>query len=388
MNSSLLKRIITSEYVIKKNNLELDINLDIINEINKLTTLERNKYTIEKKIINISNYDDKILKMHGIRMKDILNKNKNITTLIDTSFYGNNLLSSFISTRIIRDIINKSNIKTILKCKNREIVIFSKKNIDDNFIKKIDSIFNFFDMITKKSNYYKLELFLSNKKKYINKNLNSLDPDNINSGATLPGHFIYIFRKEELVKVLFHELVHYLDLDMRDYQDKFKFLYSKINLKAPFINPNEAYTEIIALLLMNIWEFKYKEIDIDINLYVSKKLTLELGWSYYQICKILNYFACYKTYEELFSDNCEFRQNSNVLSYFILKTYFLQFLNLVLKDFTLDNLFFNKSKAEFIYKNTDLLDHNFSKNINTILSRYNDDSKNFDIYSMRMSCTG
>lgn len=388
MNSSLLKRIITSEYVIKKNNLELDIDLDIINEINNLTTLKRNKYKVAQDIINISNYDDRILKMYEIKMKDILNQNKKITNLIDTSFYGNNLLSPFISSRIIRDIINKLNIRTILKSKNREIIIFSKKKIDDNFIDKIDSIFNFFDIITKKSNYYKLEIFLSNKKKYINKNLKSLDPDNINSGATLPGYFIYIFRKEELVKVLFHELVHYLDLDMRNYQDKFKSLYSNINLKATIVNPNEAYTEIIALLLMNIWEYKYKGIDIDINLYVSKKLTLELGWSYYQICKILNYFVCYKTYEELFSDNCEFRQNSNVLSYFILKTYFLQYLNLVLKNLTLDNLFFNKSKAEFIYKNIDLLDHNFSKNINTVLSRYDDDNKNFDIYSMRMSCTG
>ena len=388
MNSSLLKRIITSEHVIKKNNLELNIDLDILDEINKLPDLKKNKYSIEHNFINISNYDKKILKMYGIKMKDILNENKNITNLIDTTFYGNNLLSPFISTRIIRDIINKLNIKTILKCENREIIIFSKKKIDNNFIDKIDSIFNFYDMITKKNNYYKLEIFLSNKKKYINKNLNSFDPDNINSGATLPGKFIYIFRKEELVKVLFHELVHYLDMDMRNYQDKFKSLYSNINLKATIVNPNEAYTEIIALLLMNIWEYKYKEIDLDINLYVSKKLTLELGWSYYQICKILNYFVCYKTYEELFSDNCEFRQKSNVLSYFILKTYFLQYLNLILKNFTLDNLFFNKSKADFIFKNTDLLDYNFSKNINTILSRYGDDNGYFDNYSMRMSCTG
>jgi len=388
MNSSLLKRIITSEYVIKKNNLELDIKLDIINEINNLSNLENNKYTVEQNVINISNYDKKILKMYEIKMKDILNENKNLSKLINTSFYGDNLLSPFISSRIIRDIINKLNIKTILKCKNREIIIFSKKKIDNKFIEKIDSIFNFFDMITKKNNYYKLEVYLSNKKKYINKKLNSFNPDNINSGATLPGYFIYIFRKEELVKVLLHELVHYLDLDMRNYQNKFKSLYSDINLKATIVNPNEAYTEILALLLMNIWEYKYKGIDIDINSYVSKKLTLELGWSYYQICKILNYFVCYKTYEELFTNNCEFRQNSNVLSYFILKTYYLQNLNNILKSFTLDNLYFNKIKSEFIFNNTDLLNDIFAKNINNILRSYNDHNDFYDIYSMRMTCTG
>ena len=159
-------------------------------------------------------------------------------------------------------------------------------------------------------------------------------------------------------------------------------------MKAPFVNPNEAYTEILALILMNIWEYKYKNVDIDINSYINKKLTLELGWSYHQISKILNFFVCYNSYEELFTDNCEFRQNSNVLSYFILKTYFLQNLHLVLKDFTLDNLYFTFKKADNILYNTNLLDKTFSKNINNILRTYNDKSNNNDIYSMRMTCIG
>jgi hypothetical protein len=384
MKKSTLKRLITSINVIKMNNLKLDINLDIIEEIENFDS--SNNYEKKEATININNFDNLIIEKYNLSMKEILNQNKDIFEFINVSFYGNNLLSSFISSRIIRDIINKLNIKTTLKSKNREIIIFSKRKIDDDFINEINSIFNFFDKITNKNNYYKLEIFLSSKKKYINQNLISLDPDNINSGATLPSYYIYIFRKEELIKVLFHELIHYLDLDMRDYQDQFKQLYNKINLKASIINPNEAYTELLALLLMNIWQYYKNNFSLDLKDYINKKLTIELGWSYHQIAKILNFFRCYKKYNSLFTDNCEFIQNSNVLDYFILKTYFLQNINLILKEFKLNNLYMTKNISKNILNNTDLQDIEFSNNIDNILSSYPDDDILYDITSLRMTC--
>lgn len=384
MKKSTLKRLITSINVIKMNNLKLDINLDIIEEIDNFDS--SNNYEKKEATININNFDNLIIEKYNLSMKEILNQNKDIFEFINVSFYGNNLLSSFISSRIIRDIINKLNIKTTLKSKNREIIIFSKRKIDDDFINEINSIFNFFDKITNKNNYYKLEIFLSSKKKYINQNLSSLDPDNINSGATLPSYYIYIFRKEELIKVLFHELIHYLDLDMRDYQDQFKQLYNKINLKASIINPNEAYTELLALLLMNIWQYYKNNFSLDLKDYINKKLTIELGWSYHQIAKILNFFRCYKKYNSLFTDNCEFIQNSNVLDYFILKTYFLQNINLILKEFKLNNLYMTKNISKNILNNTDLQDIEFSNNIDNILSSYPDDDILYDITSLRMTC--
>jgi hypothetical protein len=321
-------------------------------------------------------------------MKDILNGNYDLFNFLDESFYGNNLKSKFISSRIIRDIINKLNVKTIYDSKNRKIIIFSNEIIDDKLIEKIDSIFNFFDIITKKNNNYYLEIFLSSKKKYLNENFDVILPDNINSGATLRGKFIYIFRKEELIKVLFHELIHYLNLDMIEYQDEFKSLYHKINLEADMINPNEAYTETLGLLLLNIWEYYYLNLDIDINYYINKKLTIELGWSYFQICKILKYFGCYNSYEDLFTNKCIFKQKTNVLSYFFLKTYFLQNINLILKDFKINSLYINYSKIKSIIYYTNLQDRIFSNNINTILKSYDSTNKSLEYYSLRMSCLG
>ena len=92
---------------------------------------------------------------------------------------------------------------------------------------------------------------------------------------------------------------------MRSYQDKFKKLYSEINLNATVVNPNEAYTEILALLFMSMWKYVYYKYDryYDINTFISRRLTIELGWDYFQIYKILNFFKCYKSYEDLFTNN-------------------------------------------------------------------------------------
>ena len=388
--NSLENRIYSSLYTVKLNNLDLNIDLDFIKQSDifkkKNISPETDIALSIKKIeyLNIINFDNIIKNKYNSSLENILNKNYDIKEFINYDFYGNNINSPFISSRILRSIINNLNTKTIYEFGKRKIIIFSKGDIENKFINTINSIFNFFDILTNKENYYYLEFFLTSKKKFINFNLDSLDPDNINSGATLPGSFIYIFRKEEFVKVLFHELVHYLHLDMVRYQDKFKDLYRKINLKASIINPNEAYTELVALLLMTVWKYYENEYNINLSDFINKKLTIELGWSYYQISKILKFFKCYNRYEQLFSNNCEFRQNSNVLSYFILKTYFLQNINIILSKFNINDLKMNKKKSDFIFNNTNLLDTTFTHNINRILhSTLN--NKNNDI-SLRMTC--
>ena len=86
-----------------------------------------------------------------------------------------------------------------------------------------------------------------------------LNGDNINSGSTLPGSFITLWRREELHKVLIHELIHYLNIDMYNYQYKFYILYKDIKLDNHKCNPNEAYTEFIAILIFTFWKFKKKQ---------------------------------------------------------------------------------------------------------------------------------
>jgi hypothetical protein len=379
------KRIFSSLKIIELNNLNLDVKLNILNSIDLFKNLSDKIYLskdYEKKQIN---YNESIIKEYNMSIEEVIAKNIDVTNLIDVKFYGSYLISKFISTRIVLDIINNLFYKKVFKSKNREVVIFSNCKLNDSYINKIDSIFNFFDKLTLKSNKYTLHIFLSKEKKVFNFENDSLDPDNINSGLTLPGSYICIFRKEEILKVLFHELVHYLHLDMSLYQNKFKKLYSDINLKASIVNPNEAYTELLALLFMSMWKYNYYKYYnfYDINTFVSKRLTIELGWSYLQISKILSFFKCYNKYEDLFTNNCEFRQNSNVLSYYILKTYFLQYINKILDFLTIKNLKINYKISNNIFNITNLNEFDFSKNINNVINYQND---KLEKLSLRMTC--
>lgn len=366
--------------LINEIDFELDINLPLINQINFIDKRNSYKKNIDK--IEKYNFDKDISSLYNNSIQNILNNNLQIEKFINIKFYSKNIISNFISSRIIRSIINNLFIKTEYILNNdRIIIIYSKNNLIDNkFINKIDSILNFFDYITNKKNYFKIEIYLSNEKKKINFTNNFLDSDNINSGMTLPGYYIILFRKEEIIKVLFHELIHYLDLDMRNDQNDLLILYEKINLKADMINPNEAYTEVLALLFLNIWEYHYE--NKKINNFINCKLNIELYWSFIQITKILKFFK-YESFDDLFTKNNMFYQKTNVLSYFFLKTVFLLNINDIFGDLTLNNIYFNKNRLQIIKK------YNLSqlkKYIDKIYLKYN--NNNFDKESLRMTIYG
>lgn len=365
--------------LMKNINYEQELNIPLLNEINFID--KRNTYIKNVSEIKEENYDSKISNYYNDNITNIINKDLQIFNFINTKFYGENLKSNFISSRIIRNIINNLFIKTEFNLNNRKITIFSKNNLDHKLINKIDSILNFFDYLTKKNNYYKIDIYLSDQKKQINFNNDFLGPDNINSGLTLPRHYIVLFRKEELIKVLIHELVHYLDLDMRNNQNELLFLYKDINLKADIINPNEAYTEILAIVFLNIWEYYYR--NFKINNFIKYKLNIELYWSFIQITKILKFFK-YKSFDDLFTKKLLFHQKTNVLSYFFLKTVLLLNLNLIFNDLTLDNIYFNNDRLEIIKQNCKL--EQLKGYIDKVYSDY--ESNEFDKSSLKMTFYG
>lgn len=356
--------------------IKVDIPLEKINFFNKTNIYKKNINTIQN-----YNFDNLISSEYNDNIDNILNENLSIKKFINTNFYEKNLISNFVSTRVLRNIINNIIVKTTYIMNNRKIIIFSKTFIKDKLINKIDSILNFFNYLTNKDNFYEVQIYLSDEKKKINSNHNFLGPDNINSGLTLPGHYIILFRKEEMIKVLFHELIHYLDLDMRNYQKELFFLYDKVNLKADIINPNEGYTEILALILLNIWEANYK--NIKINNFLKYKLNIELYWSFIQITKILKFFK-YKSFDKIFENENIFHQKTNVLSYFFFKTILLLNINSIFKDLILDNLYINKNRFNIIKNNSDLKD--LKEYIDIVYREY--DTYKFDKNTLRMTFFG
>ena len=169
--NSLENRIYSSLYTVKLNNLDLNIDLDFIKQSDifkkKNISPETDIALSIKKIeyLNIINFDNIIKNKYNSSLENILNKNYDIKEFINYDFYGNNINSPFISSRILRSIINNLNTKTIYEFGKRKIIIFSKGDIENKFINTINSIFNFFDILTNKENYYYLEFFLTSKKK-------------------------------------------------------------------------------------------------------------------------------------------------------------------------------------------------------------------------------
>ena len=258
------KRLFSSLVVILRNNIDIEIP-DILTDYflgldykidPKIDSSKILKYELEKK--QHDNDILSILKRQNKKISDIteiLHEVYNLRGISTSKEFEKILDNDFISIRIKRDVINNLNFVFSYESKNRKVLIISNK-YEEHILKDIISIFDLFDLITGKENYYNLNIYMSDFKKNINNNVEYLNGDNINSGSTLPGFFITLWRKEELHKVLIHELVHYLKIDMYNYQYKFYILYKDIKLEDHKCNPNEAYTEFIALILFTFWKFK------------------------------------------------------------------------------------------------------------------------------------
>ena len=139
----------------------------------------------------------------------------------------------------------------------------------------------------------------------------SLDVDEINSASTFhsPGNsFIAIYRIEEAPKVLFHELIHFFELDnILPYGDDLEYK-TRYRLKVPCLL-REAYCELMGLLL-NV-ESISKKTGVDFNTLYS----IEYAFSMFQKQKILDFYNISNQH-----DLNKMESNTNVLTYFILKS--------------------------------------------------------------------
>lgn len=252
---------------------------------------------------------------------------------------------------------NSYNIK--LRDINLDLIIYSENEykIQKNLLYRIF----FLNYILNKNDIY-IKLWLSNIKKNINFNKNEkyIGPKEINSGCTtftgtLPNK-VSLWRKEELGKVIIHELIHSLELESKSILDLYKYFDIKNDIR---INTFECYVEIIAQLLNLIISSieissdkkkskKKKKIKKKSKKNIPKKksynlfleyLNIERIWSYFQCAKVLNYFE-YDRFEDFYNENGinktdKYNQKSNIFSYVILRSiiYYnlFEFINLLFK---------------------------------------------------------
>ena len=233
----------------------------------------------------------------------------------------------------------------------------------------------------------------------------------VNTGATFLGNCktIILWRKEELLKVLIHEMLHCLDLDFHNFPFSLKKKLKKyMNIdKNTDIKIFEAYVETWATILniiissIDINKENYKKIINDIYLFTN----YEICFSCFQTAKILLFYG-FDKFQDFFNSNSNFmkkdakiKQNSSIISYFIIRSALL----FSLKDFIIfckKNNIVNRGKFSFLKFNNsnkcfeifyDLIiksleNKEYQNYINKIMIKMKKSENTFPYSSLRMTC--
>lgn len=302
-----------------------------------------------KKITNI----DYFYNLHNLLNKNYKKIDFNLKTNSNKPILNNN----FISKKIFKE-IPKYNNQYVIKLPHITIYLFVK-NLTNKIKSDLQKIINRFYCIIKYLNINdNFELnYIPTKftKKFPNK-FKILGENEINSGVSYVDlNKIYIFREEEFLKVFIHELFHCIDFDRFLFDKKCN---KKMNIEQNH-NCNEAYNELGAMIYDCCFRsIENKKIDL-IDLIEKNRL-----YTIYQIKQILQYYNFNN-----FDFSKEFKENTSVYSYFILKGIYLYHLNNLLKIES--NYLFNINRDKFmIFHDNSINNIKFYDYMNNILTNY------------------
>jgi len=185
------------------------------------------------------------------------------------------------------------------------------------------------------SNTIKIYLYMTSLEKQLpSSNIYILDENNVNTAFTTTcpkDSEIVIFRKEEWFKVLIHETFHNfgLDFSMMNNNQINNCILNIFNVNSQ-VNAYEAYTEfwaeIINALFCSFFSLKNKQ---NYEEYLSNAefyINFERTFSFFQLVKTLKFMGL--TYKDLYSKTEQskinrenlYKEKTNVLSYYVLKT--------------------------------------------------------------------
>lgn len=279
------------------------------------------------------------------------------------------LINGFTSFKILEDIeknINSVSIGSLeYKGKSYKDILYIFHNSREYAASRINQLSNqviqrllFFNEFLQTNKLpQKFIIFLTKQEKEIDDTLEHhqhFRTININTAVT-NGRDIIIYREQELLKSVFHELIHFHQLDFRWYPNTHVentiLAYLK---KTHNIAENNEYllyeciTETLANILNNIYSRGTK------NIYTfQNNLIDEIIFSTFQVSKILK-ICKYTSWEEFTllethkpNPKKHFKQDSCVFSYYILKLYLLLNLNEYCRDILDNYLKFNPTPENF-----------------------------------------
>lgn len=270
---------------------------------------------------------------------------------------------------VMFDLAQKTDNKSIdVFCNNnKKLYIPSSLKLSNRLIETVVHLINIIDNLCKnkiiiscKNDKFNMFLALSNNKKMFPKNGPIIfTSDSINS-AQATSFSTHLFRKEELFKLVIHELVHYKKID-----SKFDSLEENIILENFAIDPVNFFirwTEVIAECFAQFINIIITSVLINEN--IDKLFEKEVQFGMVQTAKIL-----YLSNINSFSDFCKrdnlnkIKQSTAVSEYHIFKTYLLLHFDFFLETYN------NPSELPKII-NMIKTDKQYHTDIDKILNQY------------------
>ena len=169
-------------------------------------------------------------------------------------------------------------------------------------------IFIFLEFLKIKNENIKIFLYATPFEKKIPSNKLSLDVGEINSACAVSygnEKYISIFRFEEANKLIIHELMHDLDLDLTVNIDK--YLKNNYNING-HCSSRETYAELIGVI------FNAMFVSLETNQSFKNLFEIERAFCLCQINKIYKFFNIFST-----NDYHKFKSDTNLFTYYIVK---------------------------------------------------------------------
>ena len=288
------------------------LNKIIIKTDNAILLYAKNEKIKIKNFIKNNNYTIKIIKINN-SINDIIIK------------HGNKF---FVSFNKVKKQLNNLNYNYLIEWNNNKIYIKSDNLNIHNRIKLLVYFIEYLKYISNNNKNITIYLVLTNLKKIYNED-DIINVDNVNSGYTdNQKNIIFIWRYEECEKVLFHELIHFFDIDRK---------YEEINLNLN-INNHHNYHEVITDYYGIIYHLVY--LSLITNKSIKSLLEIELSFIKNQCMLINNYFNL-KSWKGKLPK--QIIQKTSAFSYYILKYMLFNYLitnNIILNnDINLTELF-------------------------------------------------
>ena len=393
-----------------------------INHVNQTKRADQIIELLYNDILNAHNYLLTLKKTKGISFYNITTKKiHNSTQITKPKNFNSNSFPEEIRTHIDELSLTELCYQFSLFERNIKIFFIKEDNIElkmNEYNKHVDAIIMWLYIVNEyaskqcSSNLIIYFYFTSLEKRLPKTNIIVLDENNVNTAftSTCPKDSeIVVYRKEEWFKVFIHESFHNFALDFSDMNNsECKNLILSIFQVKSEVNLYESYTEfwaeIMNALFCSFFALKNKN---NIEEFLSNSeffINFERSYSFFQLAKSLRFMGL--TYKDLFSKNehskilreTMYKEKTNVLSYYVIKTILLNnyqgFLFWCKKNnFSL--LQFKKTSTNLIeyckfieknYKTTTMLEgvESSQKFLNNLYSK-NKNTDKFVLTNLRMS---